>query len=65
MTESANERSTAQALAALERRVVDTNRTAINDDVLAFLEHYLRIIRSQLMEDPQIDKFCKRIHQNH
>jgi len=47
------------------RRVVDANRSAIGDDVLAFIEHYLRILRSRLMDDPKIEELCRRIYQNH
>jgi len=47
------------------RRVVDANRSAIGEDVLAFVEHYLRILRSRLMDDPKIDDLCRRIYQNH
>lgn len=46
-------------------RVVNANRTAIGDDVLAFLDHYLRILRSRLMEDPDIEQLCRTIYQNH
>ena len=54
-----------RSLHTVLRRVVDANRTAISDDVLAFLEHYLRVLRSRLMDDPQIDELCQRIYQNH
>lgn len=47
------------------QRVIDANRSAIGDDVLAFVEHYLNILRSKLMDDPQIDELCRRIYQNH
>jgi hypothetical protein len=46
-------------------RVRHTNASAIGDDVLAFLDHYLRLIGSRFMEDPEIDVLCKKIYQNH
>ncbi|MCH7848893.1 MAG: PD-(D/E)XK nuclease family protein [Planctomycetes bacterium] len=46
-------------------RVRRTNATAIGDDVLAFLDHYLRLIGSRFMDDPEIDDLCKRVYKNH
>lgn len=46
-------------------RVRKTNATAIGEDVLAFLDHYLRLIGSQFMDDPKIDELCQRIYRNH
>ena len=46
-------------------RVRRTNATAIGDDVLAFLDHYLRLIGSRFMDDPKIDELCQRIYKNH
>lgn len=50
-------------------RVLTRTRTAneksVGDDVLTFLDHYLRLIGSRFMEDPTIDELCKRIYQNH
>ena len=46
-------------------RVRNTNETSIGDDVLAFLDHYLRLIGSRFMDDPQIDKLCREIYKNH
>lgn len=46
-------------------RVRRTNATAIGEDVLAFLDHYLRLIGSQFMDDPKIDELCQRIYRNH
>lgn len=46
-------------------RVRKTNATAIGEDVLAFLDHYLRLIGSQFMGDPKIDELCQRIYRNH
>ncbi len=42
-----------------------TNASAIGDDVLVVLDHYLRLIGSRFMDDPKIDELCKRIYQNH
>lgn len=46
-------------------RVRRTNASSIGDDVLTFLDHYIRLIGSQLMDDEKIDDLCKRIYQNH
>jgi hypothetical protein len=46
-------------------RVRQTNRESIGQDVLAFLDHYLRLIGIRFMEDPKIDELCQRIYQNH
>jgi hypothetical protein len=46
-------------------RVRNANQTAIGDDVLAFLDHYLRLIRGRLMDDPDIAKLCQQIYKNH
>ena len=46
-------------------RVRNTHSQAIGDDVLAFLDHYLRLIGSRFMDDPKIDELCKRIYRNH
>lgn len=46
-------------------RVRNANETSIGDDVLAFLDHYLRLIRGRLMDDPEIEKLCQRIYTNH
>lgn len=42
-------------------RVHETNKSSIGDDVLAFLGHYLRLIRGRLMEDEKIAELCQRI----
>ncbi len=47
------------------RRVVDSNRTAIGDDVLTFLDHYLRLIGSRMMNDPNITELCREIYKTH
>ena len=46
-------------------RVRKTNEQSIGDDVLAFLDHYLRLIGSRFMDDPKIDELCQRIYKNH
>lgn len=46
-------------------RVRNASETAIGLDVLAFLDHYLRLIRGRLMEDPVITELCQRIYKNH
>ncbi|MCH8150994.1 MAG: PD-(D/E)XK nuclease family protein [Planctomycetes bacterium] len=45
--------------------VRNTSATAIGEDVLAFLDHYLRLIGSRFMDDPKIDDLCQRIYRNH
>lgn len=46
-------------------RVRRTNEGAIGEDVDTFLDHYLDLIESRLMEDPEIDRLCKNIYRNH
>ncbi len=46
-------------------RVRNTHGQAIGDDVLAFLDHYLRLIGSRFMDDPKIDELCQGIYRNH
>lgn len=46
-------------------RVRKTNAASIGADVSAFLEHYLRLIERQMMDDPDIDELCRRIYRNH
>jgi len=52
-------------LHAVLQRVRKANETAIGDDVRAFLDHYLRLIRGRLMDDPEIVNLCQRIYKNH
>jgi hypothetical protein len=47
------------------KRVHETNRNSIGDDVLAFVDHYLRLIRGRLMDDEKIVELCQRIYKNH
>jgi PD-(D/E)XK nuclease superfamily len=46
-------------------RVRKANQTSIGDDVLAFLDHYLRLVRGRLMDDEEIVRLCQRIYKNH
>ncbi|MCC6322863.1 MAG: PD-(D/E)XK nuclease family protein [Phycisphaerales bacterium] len=46
-------------------RVKRTNSGGVGPDVSAFLDHYLRLIESRMMDDPQIDELCRRIYKNH
>ncbi|MBA3314151.1 MAG: PD-(D/E)XK nuclease family protein [Planctomycetaceae bacterium] len=46
-------------------RLRKANETSIGDDVRAFLDHYLRLIRGRLMDDPKIADLCQRIYKNH
>jgi len=46
-------------------RIRRTHESAIGDDVLAFLDHYLRLIGSRFMDDPKIDELCQTIYKNH
>ena len=39
-------------------RVAKTHGPNIGDDVRTFLDHYLRLIGSRFMDDPQIDDLC-------
>ena len=38
---------------------------SIGDDVRVFLDHYLTLIGTRLMDDPKIDELCQRIYKNH
>lgn len=46
-------------------RVRGANETSIGEDVRAFLDHYLKLIRGRLMIDPEIVRLCQRIYKNH
>lgn len=46
-------------------RVKRANTGSVGADVAAFLEHYLRLIESRMMDDPNIDELCRRIYKNH
>jgi len=38
---------------------------SIGGDVGVFIDHYLSLIGSELMDDPKIDELCQRIYKNH
>jgi len=46
-------------------RVRKMHVASIGDDVLAFLDHYIRLIGSRFMNDPKIDELCQTIVKNH
>lgn len=46
-------------------RVRSMHGAMIGDDVLAFIDHYLRLIGSRFMDDPKLDELCQRIYKNH
>lgn len=47
------------------KRVLNTYTSSIGDDVQAFIDHYLRLIGSRFMSDPNIDDLCRKIYQKH
>ena len=66
--EPSDEAWTSYSYADLHRtlsRVRRLNASAIGEDVLAFLNHYLSMIGSRFMDDPKIDELCDRIYRNH
>lgn len=46
-------------------RVRKTTVGSLGVDVEAFLDHYLSLVRSRMMNDPEIDELCRRIYKNH
>lgn len=46
-------------------RVRRLHHDSMGEDVIAFLDHYLRMIGSRFMDDPKIDELCDRIYRNH
>lgn len=46
-------------------RVRQTCANAIGNDVLVFLDHYLTLIGTRLMDDAKIDELCQRIYNTH
>ena len=46
-------------------RVRRTSASAIGGDVRVFLDHYLNLIGTRFMDDPQIDDLCRRIFKTH
>jgi hypothetical protein len=47
------------------RRVLNTNTGSVGDDVAAFLEHYLNLVKGRMMHDPEIDELCRQIYKKH
>ncbi|MEX0643251.1 MAG: PD-(D/E)XK nuclease family protein [Pirellulales bacterium] len=47
------------------QRIRKSNSSSIGGDVLTFLEHYLNLLRSRFMDDPDIDELCQTIYKNH
>lgn len=47
------------------KRVRDSNQTAIGDEVLVFLDHYLNLLGTRFMKDEKLDELCQRIYKNH
>jgi hypothetical protein len=47
------------------KRVRNANNKAIGDEVLLFVDHYLNLIGSRLMNDDQITELCRTIYNNH
>lgn len=43
----------------------NVNGEQMGDDVRTFLDHYLRLIGSRFMDDPDIVALCKEIYKNH
>lgn len=52
-------------LYATFQRLKRINSKSIAGDVAVFLDHYLNLIGTRFMENPQIDSLCKRIWDNH
>jgi len=46
-------------------RARTVNARAIGGDVAVFLDHYLNLIGNRFMENPEIDKLCQQIYDNH
>lgn len=46
-------------------RTIEFHRQAIGNEVLIFVQHYLSILRSNLMDDPRIDRLCRQIYLKH
>lgn len=41
------------------------HRESLEQDVAAFLEHYLELVRTRFMKDSDLDALCKRIYMEH
>lgn len=46
-------------------RVGETGKGSLGPDVVAFLKHYLTLVKRQLMTDEEIDQLCRNIYHNH
>ena len=53
------------SLFAVLQRVRETHHNAIGDEVLVFLDHYLRLLEARFMPDQKLDELCRRIYHNH
>lgn len=47
------------------KKVRSASGEQMGDDVRSFLDHYLRLIGSRFMDDPDITSLCKEIYKNH
>jgi hypothetical protein len=47
------------------KKTRDASVDQIGEDVTVFLDHYLRILRSRFMDDPEIIEACREIYKNH
>ncbi len=47
------------------RRLRKMASGSLGVDVAAFLDHYLTLVRSRMMSDPEIDELCRKIYKNH
>ena len=54
-----------EAIHRVLKRVRETYRNAIGDDVLVFLDHYLDLIGTRFMDNEEIEQLCQRIYKNH
>ena len=54
-----------EELHAVIKRTVGSTSGAVGGDVVVFVNQYLNLIGSELMDDPEIDELCQRIYKNH
>ena len=52
-------------LHAVLSRTLTTNDASLGEDVRVFVEHYLRLIGSRLMNDQELDRLCATIYKTH
>lgn len=52
-------------LHAVLDRVLRTHEGVLGEDVALFLRHYLRLVQSRFMNDPEIETLCREIYKNH